>query len=176
MLCRALKYQVKVQTGFWERERKGEREREREREKDKHKDREKRKCEFQREKTWERERDDGQWCLGRDPNKYRIHTLIRIRIPSSSSSHGERFEECLEVTNSWAVADRSGISAVRELVVVCLTSCGWRRWRRRRYGSSWCSNSARGTVSAFVADTFVSCYWCYFCCCYCALCTLFASD
>jgi hypothetical protein len=82
---------------------------------------ERRESESSRERRLEREkeRDDGWWCLGRDPNKYCIHTLIRIRIPSS---HGERFEECLEVTNSWAVAGRSGISAVRELVVVCLTS------------------------------------------------------
>jgi hypothetical protein len=77
----------------------------------------------ERERERERKRDDGRWCLGRDPNKYCIHTLVHIRIPSSSS-RGERFEECLEVTNSRAVADGSGISAVRELVVLCVTSCG----------------------------------------------------
>jgi hypothetical protein len=109
-----------------EREKGRERERERERERARKTNRktERRESESSRERRLERERererDDGRWCLGRDPNKYCIHTLIHIRIPSSFSSsfsHGERLEECLEVINSWAVADRSGISAVRELVV-----------------------------------------------------------
>jgi hypothetical protein len=36
----------------------------------------------------------------------------------------------LEVTNSWALADRSGISAVRELVVVCLKKMKTKKIRR----------------------------------------------